>query len=214
MMGKVPNLIPDAQSVDALDEICRLIGTSTESSDEIDRFGAALASRQEVGQTDLFRSALRMPLSEATLKATVGASLASWIQTLSPERLKPFLAAAGSRVEQALPDYRDRLLDLWESNANPEFAWLATGDDASQLERLQQRWAAVKPLAALDRALDVLDIISELGTKETLATFANAVGNRLAALPKNGLSALPSFMRGLRSQAVSRAPLIVERRRG
>jgi hypothetical protein len=212
--GKVPNLSPEPDSVEALDAICRLIGTISEPSSEIDQFATALAGRQEVGDAELFRSALRMPIQPGVLQATVGASLAAWMDTTSPERLEHLIESSGARVEEALPDYRDRLLNLWETQGNPQFARLAVGDDASQLDRLRDRWSSIDPAASFVRASEALEITGEVATKPALEAFVKAVGDRLPAIPNSALGGLPSFMGDLRSRAISRAPLIeaVEKR--
>ena len=102
---KVVALVPEPASLQALDTICRLIGTSTARAAEIDQFGGALAARQEVGESDLFRPALLLPVQPGPLASGIGSQVGTWMATASAERIKILLDATRSRVEEALPDY-------------------------------------------------------------------------------------------------------------
>lgn len=204
---KVAILVPETASLDALDAICRLLSHADPSA-EIDQLGAALATAQEVGSTDLFRSALRLPLQPPILTGPLATSLGSWMDGMEPARIAPLLEVARGRVEAALPGYRDRLLNRWEQDADVEFAHLAIGGEPAEVPLLQTRWAAVQPPNSLARAVEALDLIAEVGDKPALTSFVAAVAVRLAAIPTAAFAELPAFTRGLRDHSVGREPIV------
>lgn len=211
---KVVALVPEPASLQALDTICRLIGTSTAPAAEIDQFGGALAARQEVGESDLFRPALLLPVRPGPLASGIGSQIGIWMATASAERIKILLDATRSRVEEALPDYRDRLLNLWDSKADPTFARLAVAGEDTQLPRLRLRWGETQGHVALARAVEAFEIIAEVRDKAAMDDFVAEVAGRIrstspaTSIPPSAWDSLAALLQALRKQTVARAPII------
>ena len=209
---KVADLTEEPSSLEALDAICRLIGTSQAVAAEIDQFGESLASRGWVGDHDLFRSALALPVQSAALAST-GNHLATAIASSPPERMRIVLEAARGRVEEALPNYRDQLLDRWATTGEAGFARLALYDPApNDIHRLEARWEAVDPQTILDRAIDVLELQADHGVEDSAqSAFVARIADRIRdknpgrQVPPTAMKSVAPLLQALKRYRLQRA---------
>jgi hypothetical protein len=190
LLPQIPEITATAEVVASLDALTRLFAVAVPSA-EFDQFGAQLAARRTVGDQDVFRYALRLPMQPTAL-ANVGTEIQTWMQASAPAQIEPLLEVARERVEEALPAYRQVLLDLWESKNDVAYARLAVGGDPTRLGDLAAKWSALPPLNCLQHAVPTLDLTAEVADRTAVEALIARIMARVPAIPFPNFTALPS----------------------
>lgn len=190
LLPQIPEITATPEVLASLDALTRLFARATASA-EFDEFGTQLAGRRTVGDHELFSYALRLPMQPPAL-ATVGTEIQTWMQATAPAQIEPLLEVARDRVEQALPAYRQVLLDLWESKDDVAYARVAVGGDAARLGEVATKWATLPPPTCLERAVPALDLTAEVGNRAAVEAFIGGIVARVPAIPFDNFTALPA----------------------
>lgn len=205
-------LLPQVSEITTAPEVLASIGAIIElfsvagQSVEFDEFGTELAGLRTIGDQDVFRYALRVPMQPPAL-VTVGTEIQAWMEVSSPDQIRPLLHVARDRVEAALPDYRQVLLDLWESEGDIGFAELAILGDPPRTEDLAAKWAALPPPSSLERAVPALDLTAEIGDRTAVEALVDQIVARVPAIPFGNFGELPAVAEWLVSHKYERRSL-------
>jgi hypothetical protein len=189
LLPQIPEITATPEVLTSLDALTRLFAVATPSA-EFDQFGTQLAGRRTVGEQEVFRYALRLPMQPPAL-ATVGTEIQTWMQASTPAEIEPLLEVTRDRVEQALPAYRQVMLDLWESKGDVDFARLAVGGDPGRLGEVAAKWATLPPQTCLERAVPALDLTAEVGDRAAVEALVGRIVARVPAIPFAYFAALP-----------------------
>lgn len=190
LLPQIPEITATPEVLASLDALTRLFAVATPSA-EFDQFGTQLAARRTVGDQEVFRYTLRLPMQAPAL-ATVGTEIQTWMQASTPAQIEPLLDVARQQVEQALPAYRQVLLDLWESKGDVGYARLAVGGDPARLADLAATWATLPPPTCLERAVPALDLAAEVGDRAAVEAIMARIVARVPAIPFANFPALPA----------------------
>jgi hypothetical protein len=207
LLPQIPELTPEAQVLASLDALTRLFAVADASAD-FDQFGTQLAARQTVGDQEVFRYVLRLPMQPVALSA-VGAQIQTWMQASTPPQVAPLLDLARERVEEALPTYRQLLLDLWESKGEVAYAALAVGGDSTRLGELGTKWAALPPTTCLQNAVEALELTAAVGDRAAVEALIALVVARIPVIPFGSFTALPAVAQWLVRHSFERRSLTI-----
>src|SRR2546421_7491445 len=153
-----------------------------EAAPEFDQFGTQLAGRRTIGDSEMFRYALRLPMQSQAL-SVVGSEIQAWMQSSTPDQIEPLLHVARNRVEEALPAFRQVLMNLWESNGDVAYASLAVGGDPANVGEVAEKWAVLPTSSCLAQAVPALDLTVDIGDREKVEDLVGRIVARVPAMP-------------------------------
>lgn len=207
LLPQIPEITATPEILASLDALTRLFAVAAPSV-EFDQFGTQLAGRRTVGDHELFSYALRLPMQPPALTA-VGTEIQTWMEATGPAQIKPLLEVARDRVDQALPAYRQILLDLWESKGDVAYARVAVGGDAARLGEVATKWATLPPPTSLERAVPALDLTAEVGNRAAVEALIGGIVARVPAIPFGNFTALPAVAEWLVRRNFERRSLVL-----
>lgn len=179
--------------------------SGAQPSTAIDQLGEAFG-QEWAGGDAYFHWALRLPLSDATVRAVIQ-RFDQWAAKTQLEVVEGVLNEHRARLDDAGGSYRSILLERWRAKGHALAARMAMADDPKGGDALVSQWQAVPPDLSIQRAHAALDVLHELDDKASSIALAKGLEAKAPTWAAN-LPEIETLVVSMNSKGITRGALV------